>query len=1355
MQRLHAIVADAQPMIALTIGSILVKAENIFDQAPELKALRWAATDQMTDDLSELWRMPRKSSEMLAFLQYTSGSTADPKGVMVSHQSLLHNQAMIRKAFRQTEDSVIVGWLPLYHDMGLIGNVLQSLFVGARCILMSPMAFLQRPSRWLGAISRYRATTSGGPNFAYDLCVRKTSVEQRELLNLSSWTTAFNGAEPVRARTLELFAATFEGCGFRREAFHPCYGLAEATLLVSSAPSASVLAVKRFTADSLHRDLAIEALDGESAMALVGCGKALPDEQIVIVNPDSLTRCEPGRTGEIWVRSASVADGYWNRPEETKQTFEAYIADTGEGPFLRTGDLGFIHDGELFITGRLKDLIIIRGLNHYPQDIELAVETSDIALRPGCGAAFSIDVAGEERLVIAQEAGARRLADSEGLLSTIREAVALQREVQPYAIVLLKPGSIPKTSSGKVQRHACRAKYLEGSLEIIAGWCEAKPSEDGAPLSSVGDQAQSSEAVEEWLVAQLAAKLGLPRGKIDVNRSIVSYGLDSLAATELMHNVETELATTLPVANFLADLSIAQLADRLRVQPRENLSKEKPPASVRIGEEISSYPLSYGQQTLWFLHQLAPESPAYNIAVPLLTSGPLNVEALRRAFQSLVERHSCLRTTFSAAADGPAQHVHKNLGPSFRQQNVAGWSEERVNSYLVEESYRPFDLERDPPLRINLLERSTEQHILLVVVHHIVADFWSLSVIMHELGELYGAERTHRPFNLAPLSQHYSDFVGWQREMLDGPEGDRLRAYWQNHLTAQSLTLNLPVDRQRPAAQIFNGSAQVNFINEELTQRLRALSQSHGATLYMTLLAAFQVMLYRYTGQKRFFIGSPTSGRSRAEWAQIVGYFVNPLALGADFTENLTFAEYLAEARQNMLAALEHQHYPLGVLVESLRNEREVSRPQLFQVMFALQKAHLFGQESLAVLSLPAETGAHAELEDLRLEPITLPQQVAQFDLTLMVVHTKKGLVACLQYNTDLFDRDRITRMLEHYRALLDEIVARPEQRVSDFSILPTAERRQQLLEWNQTRFDHTNQCAHHLFEGQAKKTPDALALAHWQERLTFGELNRRANQLAHSLRRLGVRAEAPVAICMGRSPEMVVGQLGVLKAGGFYIPLDPTYPKQRLEFMLADSGACVLLTNKNLADRLDPSGISIVDLDHDWPSIARESGADFADEIEPDNLAYMIYTSGSTGLPKGVGIHHAGLTNLIAWHQRTYGITARDKATLLASPAFDASVWELWPYLTAGASIHIVEDAVRASVEDLWKWLINEGVTVSFLPTPLAEVMLDEGFSIDRVSLRALLVGGDKLSRAPRRPLRGLNGPSPGEQTPREHRTR
>jgi len=475
--RIQKIIEDSLPKIALTTKYVLTNLERLFPETPELKHLHWLATDDVKEISGIRWREPDLHGDSLAFIQYTSGSTAAPKGVMISHSNMLHNSELIYQCFGHSPNSRGVIWLPPYHDMGLIGGIIQPLYGGFPVILMSPLMFLQNPLRWLQAISRYGATTSGGPNFAYDLCLRKITPEQLKNLDLSSWEIAFNGAEPISYHTLENFANYFGACGFRREAFYPCYGMAEATLIVSGGQKTVPIVSKTIQKSALEQHKVVTGNSQSENRTIVGCGQTLPGQKIIIVDPETQTECLTNFVGEIWVSGGSVAQGYWQQPEATTNTFYAYLRDTGAGPFLRTGDLGFLENGELFVTGRLKDVIIINGRNYYPQDLEWTIEHSHPEhIRPNCSAGFSILVGDEEKLVVIAEVERRyqqglknngSFFSPQELIRSIRRTIAQHHDLQVYTALLLKPGTIPKTSSGKIKRHACRSLYLSGSLNIL------------------------------------------------------------------------------------------------------------------------------------------------------------------------------------------------------------------------------------------------------------------------------------------------------------------------------------------------------------------------------------------------------------------------------------------------------------------------------------------------------------------------------------------------------------------------------------------------------------------------------------------------------------------------------------------------------------------------------------------------------------------------------------------------------------------------------------------------------------------------------------------------------------------------
>ena len=831
--RLQAIAADAQAKVALTTAAVLSRVKPLLGQTPELERLGWVATDDLSTDNE--WREPSVSSDTIALLQYTSGSTGIPKGVILTHGNLLHNSALLKHAFAYTADSRCVTWLPMYHDMGLIGGILQPLYGGFSCTLMSPTSFLQRPVRWLQAITRYGGTISGGPNFAYDVCVRKISQEERAELDLSGWSVAFNGAEPIRHVTLEGFAAAFEPCGFRREAFHPCYGLAEASLIVTGSKT-SALPIRK----------TVQATNG-TARELTSCGGTLPEQKVLIVQPESLTRCLPNQVGEIWVQGPSVAQGYWNRAEETDHIFRARLLDTSEGPFLRTGDLGFLDEDNLFVTGRLKDLIIIRGLNHYPQDIELTVEQSHPTLRPGCGAAFSVEADGEERLVVVQELDHRQQPDSAEVMENIRQAVSECHELQVHTIILIKPGSIPKTSSGKIRRYACRDYFLAGRLETVAIWSGSTTpnSEAQPPPMASALKAGETKAIEFWLISQLAHRLGVNASQIDINQPITRYGLDSLLAVELMHELDAAFSIRLPMTSFFESRTISELASQALSYRQEPASAETAKLTAAQGSPVADQCLSPGQQALWFLHQLSPESSAYNLAGAARIKSELNVSALHRAFQSEANRHSSLRSTFAEVNGEAVQLVHESMDMFFQHEDASRWSEEELKKRLEHEANRPFDLKQGSLLRVYLFTHDSHDHTLLLVAHHIVADFWSLAVLVSELSIVYAAELSGCDAKLAPLSAQYTDYLRWQAEMLANDEGERLWQYWQQQLAGELPVLNLPVSGNRSLIQGYSGASYPFKLNAKLTHRLKELSRQEGVTLYMLLLAAFGVWRLR------------------------------------------------------------------------------------------------------------------------------------------------------------------------------------------------------------------------------------------------------------------------------------------------------------------------------------------------------------------------------------------------------------------------------------------------------------------------------------------------------------------------------
>jgi natural product biosynthesis luciferase-like monooxygenase protein len=688
--------------------------------------------------------------------------------------------------------------------------------------------------------------------------------------------------------------------------------------------------------------------------------------------------------------------------------------------------------------------------------------------------------------------------------------------------------------------------------------------------------------------------------------------------------------------------------------------------------EICEHPLSYGQRALWFLHRLAPESAAYNVFFAMRVLSDLDVDALRRAFQTLINRHPALRTTYLTRDGSPVQLVHEFKEVCFEVMDASGWSREALDGRLVEEAQRPFNLETGPLFRVTLLTREPQQHVLLLTAHHIAIDLWSLVLLMNELRLMRPAMDESATVELpTPDGLKYTEYVRWQDEMLNGPQGERLWSYWHERLGGDLPLLKLPTDRARPPVQTYRGASYTFRLDQELTEHLQATAKAERATLYMILLAAFQVLLYRYTEQEEILVGSLASGRSRAEFKSIVGYFVNPLVMRADLKGNPSFREFLGQTRLTVLAALKRQDYPFPLLIERLQPSRDASRSPLFQVMFLLQRLHRLEDHNVPMFVI-GEAGARMELVGHEVESFALQERIAQFELELIMVEAEGALSGVLRYNTDLFEAATVERLAVHFQNLLKSVIDNPEHRVADLPFLTDAENHQLLSEWNDTRADYSrDKLVQHLFEAQVEKSPEAIALTFENEQLTYAELNRRANQLAGHLQSLDVGPETVVGIYMERSALMLLGMLGILKAGGAYLPLDTASPRERLAYMLGETRPRAILTEERLLRELPETDAGLICLDNDWSRIARASVANPVSRVTGDNLAYVIFTSGSTGRPKGVMVCHRNLANFIAGMNRCMEDEPPGVWLAVTNISFDISILELLWTLTRG--FHVV----------------------------------------------------------------------------------
>ncbi|MDJ0897246.1 MAG: amino acid adenylation domain-containing protein [Xenococcus sp. MO_188.B8] len=719
---------------------------------------------------------------------------------------------------------------------------------------------------------------------------------------------------------------------------------------------------------------------------------------------------------------------------------------------------------------------------------------------------------------------------------------------------------------------------------------------------------------------------------------------------------------------------------------------------------LNVYPLSYGQKALWFLWQLAPLSHAYNVSFPARIYSVVDITAMEKAFGALRSRHPILRTTFPKQRSEPIQQVHQNQELDFLEIDARSWSEDELKAKVIESHQLPFDLEQGPVMRVRWFTRSNKEHVLLLTIHHIACDGWSIDLLIQELPQLYQAQHTGFEASLPPMTHSYQDYVCWQRDILQGTEGERNWSYWQQQLAGELPVLNLPTDRPRSPIQTYNGASHKFKLSDKLSSQLKQLAQREGVTLYMVLLAAFEVLLYRYTGQEDILVGSPTLGRSQLEFAPLIGYFVDPVVMRANLSGNPSFKEFLSQVRQTVLEALKHQDYPFALLVEKLQPHRDPSRSPIFQASFALQKL----QKSQDIQKLLVnEIEKDVDWGGVKINPYEIPQQEGLFDLTLEMMEGSSSVFGTFKYNTDLFEGSTIERMAAHFQNLLSAIVKNPQLSVAELPLLSKAERHQLLTDWNQTESEYpSDKCIHQLFEEQVEKTPDAVAVVFEKEQLTYQQLNQRANQLAHHLQSLGVGSEVLVGICLERSVEMVVGLLGILKAGGAYVPLDPHYPQERLSYMLADSAVEVLLTQRSLLESLPQNQARVVCLDSDWGTIEQQSQENLDVGIGSDNLAYVIYTSGSTGVPKGVLVEHQGLCNLAQAQRNLFDVEPTSRILQFASVSFDASVSEIFMALTSGGMLILATASELMPGDDLKQILHQSCVTHITLPPSALAVL-------------------------------------------------
>jgi amino acid adenylation domain-containing protein len=1229
-------------------------------------------------DLAGEPRARRALPDNLAYVIYTSGSTGMPKGAMNSHRAVVNRLLWMQQTYGLTAADRVLQKTPISFDVS-VWELFWPLLAGATLVVARPGGH-QDPAYLVELIREQRITT-----LHFVPSMLQVFLEAPGVSALGSLRRVFASGEALPA---ELERRCHERLG--SAALYNLYGPTEAAVDVTAWPC-----------------------ERGSRRLAVPIGRPVANTRIHLL--DAAYGPVPiGVAGELYIGGVQPARGYLDRPELTAERFvpDPFGGRWGEpgGRLYRTGDLAR-HDGQGWIEflGRIDHQVKVRGFRIELGEVESALETHPEVAR----AVALADAAGGGRLVAcvlprattaAADASAPVPALDAELVARLRAHLA--RSLPDYMIptAWVELASVPLTPSGKVDRRRLAA--------LAAGTSAA-----GAGRPARPERRAPANPAEELLAAIWEEVLGLP--EVGMDESFFDLGGHSLLATQVVARVRRSWGIELPLRALFELPTVARLAAHLVALAAGGQADTAPPITARqrsrgLEDRAVGLPLSFGQQRLWFLDQLEPGGVAYNMPAAVRLRGSLDAAALSWSLGEVVRRHEVLRTIFRLDGEEPAQVPLPAAPLQLPRVDLAGLPpgrrEAAARRLLAAAAGRPFDLANGPLLRSLLLRLDPLEHLLLVVVHHIASDAWSMGLLVRELSALYAARRRGAPSPLPELPLQYADYAAWQRGWLRGAALAAQLAYWRRALAGAPPLLDLPTDRPRPPRQSFRGGRLAHRFAPALGEAVRALGRTQGATAFMIHVAAFQALLGRYSGQQVVVVGTPIANRRHAELEGLIGFFVNTLALAGGLAGEPRFTAHLARVRETALGAYAHQDLPFEKLVEELDPRRSLAYAPLFQVLLSARDLPAAAAESLPGLELTAlgtELGA------------------AKFDLTLDV--GASGIAgetaAELEYNTDLFDRSTAARLLRHFETLLAGALADPAARVGELPLLSPPERAQLLREWNDTarQAGAATPCLHELLEAAADRAPAARALAWRGEETTRGELDRRANQVAHHLRALGVRPETRVGICMERSPAMVTAMLAVLKAGGAYLPLDPAYPRERLELMLEDSGALLVLTEERLADRLG-ARTPIVCVDRDAATLDRQPDHRPAPAAVPGNLAYVIYTSGSTGRPKGVAIAHRSAAVLVEWARGAF--VPGELAAVLASTSicFDLSVFELFVPLACGGSVVLAENALELPR------LEAAGVTlVNTVPSAAAELVRTTGLP---PSVRTVCLAGEPLPR-------------------------
>ena len=1031
---LRHVAVDAGAKLLLTTSTLLTQLDRCSSPDGPLP-VQCIATDDLpiADDHGGGFTRSTITGTDIAYLQYTSGSTGTPKGVIISHENVLYNVEYIDHGFRHDRDSVAVSWLPHFHDMGLVYGVIQPVYNGFRCVLMPPRTFVQEPVRWLDAISRYRATHSGGPNFSYDLCVRRVTLEQRENLDLSNWRTAFNGAEPVREQTLRSFAAAFSPCGFRLNAFYPAYGLAEATLKVTGGTPDSGPVFLHCDHELLQHNRAVEvSKSAANPRTLIGVGSASLHTKVMIMKPQSLIPVRDCEVGEVCVSGPGVAQGYWRRSDITKEVFQA--ADSSQStpaPILRTGDLGFLRGGELFITGRLKDIIVVRGANYDPADIELTAEQSHPALRPGGCAVFNITSRDEEKLVVAHEVErSSRSADTSEVCGAVRSAIAERHGLHVHTVVLLKSGGVPKTSSGKVRRQKCRQAFIEGTLSPIftstagdyeTGTFNAHRQENHGLLSAQ-DLGVASGDVSCYLQTEMARILGARPYEWKPDLPLLNFGLDSLMVAELRNRIASKFNIDVGFADFFKGITLEQLIDRIcqDLVAAPSAPAQRRTDSFQVSSGVSEQWLqpSPEQERFWTLDRINPHNPVYNVVAAIELTGDLDWATLRESICEVMKRQECLRSSFHDDGGKAVQQISPAVTftlPLIDIEGLPATARQHIACDLAGQlGSMPFDLDIPPLIRFVLLRLGHGTHMLAIAAHHIIFDFASVAVLAKELVTTYDGLSSGKSACLLPPVVPYREVLQWQINRANSANVEQQLQYWQTQL-ADAVPLDLARlghEEQRTGISFLGSHSEFDF-PDNLVQSLQDVGRVEGVTLFVTLLTALKVTLCLLSQQEDITVGVPFHGRTRLGTESLVGLFAHPVLARTILASTSSLRELLKAVNDTVIGGHEHQDVPFAKVIRAANPRRSKRNTPLLSIMFRVIKLPRFQCTNL-----------HAKVREIYTD-------YTDCDLALTVCDEDDGRIrGVLSYRSDVLDSVFIGALRGCYLKVLGQYVSDPDIRL-------------------------------------------------------------------------------------------------------------------------------------------------------------------------------------------------------------------------------------------------------------------------------------------------------------------------------------